>query len=159
MAWFDVMQVCLNGHKITAMLRSSPELGKGHCPACGAATISECQKCRSEIQGCYQVPDALGGRTKVPAFCHECGEPYPWTAATLNAARELAEDLKGLSKEEKEALKTSVDDLVHDTPRTTIAATTFKRIVAKTGRRAAEAFKDILVGVISETAKKLVWPG
>jgi hypothetical protein len=37
-SWYDVMQVCLNGHLITSTLKSSPELGKRHCPDCGDAT-------------------------------------------------------------------------------------------------------------------------
>jgi len=158
-SWYDVMQVCLNGHKITAMLKSSPEYGKQHCPNCGAVTISNCQKCQAEIQGYHHLPNVIGGSTDAPAFCHKCGEPFPWTTARLEAAQELAEELEGVNKEETELLKSSLDDLVRDTPRTTLAATRFKRIVAKAGKGAAEAFKDILVGVISETAKKLIWPG
>ena len=159
-SWYDVMQVCLNGHKITAMLKSSPEYGKQHCSDCGATTISNCQKCQAGIQGYHHVPGVIGGSlTKVHAFCHECGEPYPWTTARLGAAQELAEELEGLNEEEKETLKASLDDLVRDTPRTTLAATRFKRIVAKAGKGAADTFKDILIGVISEAAKKMIWPG
>ncbi len=159
-SWYDVMQVCINGHKITEVLRSSPEFGKQHCSKCGAATISQCPTCQTEIQGDYHVPNvvAIGFSTSVPAFCHKCGEPYPWTSQRLKAAQELAEELEDLSEEERQTLKASLVDLVRDTPRTTLAAIRFKRIAAKAGMGAAEAFKDILVGVISETAKKLIWP-
>jgi len=159
MGSFDVMQVCRNGHKITESLRSNPELGKQHCPACGAATISKCEKCQAEIQGHYHVRGVLGlHNKKVPAFCGSCGSPYPWTETRLKAAQELAEELDGLTKEEKQTLTASLDDLVRESPRTTPAATRFKRIAGKAGKGAADAFKEILIGVISETAKKVICP-
>ena len=58
----------------------------------------------------------------------------------------------GLTPEE------SLDDLVRDTPGTTVAATRFKRIATKAGGGAASAFKEILFSVVSETAKKILWP-
>lgn len=157
--WYDVMQVCLNGHRITTTLKSSPQHRKEHCPDCGVATISKCQHCQADIQGFYHIPNVFGGPLpNVPAFCHGCGEPYPWTGARLKAAQELANEIEGLNAEERETLKASVDDLVHDTPRTSLAATRFKHLATKAGKGAAEAFKDILIGVISEAAKKLIWP-
>jgi hypothetical protein len=159
MSWFDVMQVCRNGHKITEFVKSSPEFGKQHCPACGAATISKCEKCQAAIQGFCHIPGVLDlASKKVPAFCDSCGSPYPWTESSLKAAQELAEELDGLSKEERQTLAASLDDLVRESPRTTLAATRFKRIAGKAGKGAADAFKEILVGVLSESAKKMIWP-
>jgi hypothetical protein len=63
-----------------------------------------------------------------------------------------------LSEDERQMLKASLDDLVRDTPRTTLAATRFKRLATKAGKGGADAFKDILIEVISEAAKKLIWP-
>jgi hypothetical protein len=155
---YDVMQVCLNGHQITASLKSSPEFGKRHCSKCGAATISTCGHCQTDIRGFYSDPHTISTYVpNVPAFCHECGAPYPWTEARLKAAQQLAEELDGLGYEEKQTLKASLDDLVRDTPRTSLAATRFKRLAAKAGKGAAEAFKDILIGVITEAAKKVIW--
>lgn len=84
--------------------------------------------------------------------------PYAWTEARIGAAKELAEETEDLSDEERQTLKASLDDIVRDTPRTTLAATRFKRVAAKTGKGTADAFKEILIGVISETAKKVIWP-
>ena len=159
---YDVMQVCLNGHVITDSLRMFPGDDKTHCPRCGAPTISKCEKCQTDIQGHYRFPDVIvagrGYKTKPPAFCHSCGTQYPWTQARLVAARELAEELEGLSQGERQTLKVSLDDLVRDTPRTTLAATRFKRIISKAGKGAADTFKEIIIGVISEAAKKVIWP-
>jgi hypothetical protein len=94
----------------------------------------------------------------LPIFCPDCGKPYPWTEAKLKAALELSDELNNLSTEERNMLKKSLDDIVRDTPETTVAATRFKRLVTKAGKAAADGFKDILVDIASETAKKLIWP-
>lgn len=160
-SWYDVMQVCLNGHKITSMLKTAPEVGTPFCAECGAATISKCENCETIIRGYHHVPGvaAIGFGKEVPAFCHACGKPYPWTESKLKAARELAEEVEGLTHDERETLKASLDDLVRDTPRTTVAATRFKRLVAKSGKVAVESFRSILVDVLSEAAKKVIFPG
>jgi hypothetical protein len=154
---YDVMQVCLNGHKITGILKSAPEFGKKYCSDCGAAAISQCPKCETEIRGINRTTFSLHD-VKVPAFCHECGKPYPWTEARLKAAQELAEETEGLDDEERQMLKASLDDLVRDTPSTPLAATRFKRLATKAGKGAADAFKEILIGVLSEAARKVIWP-
>jgi len=94
----------------------------------------------------------------LPIFCPDCGKPYPWTEAKLKAAQELSDELDNLSPEEREMLKKSLNDIVRDTPQTTVAATRFKRLVAKAGKAAAGGFWDILKDVLSETAKKIIWP-
>jgi hypothetical protein len=101
---------------------------------------------------------SLGG-FDVPAYCHSCGKPYPWTAARIDAAKELSDELDGLTAEEKEQLKKSIDDIVVDTPRTTVAATRFKRLASKAGKGAVDSFKSILISVLSEAAKKILFPG
>lgn len=47
---------------------------------------------------------------------------------------------------------------VRDTPSTTVPATRIKKLIAKAGKGAAESFREILVDVLSETAKKMLWP-
>lgn len=78
---YDTQQVCLNGHQITARYHKSPELRKDFCDLCGKETIIACPQCDSEIKGAYEVPGvvALGFSTSVPEYCHNCGEPYPWS--------------------------------------------------------------------------------
>jgi len=51
----------------------------------------------------------------------------------------------------------TLDDIVADTPKTPVAASRFKRLVAKPGGAAAEAFMDIFTDIASETAKKMIW--
>ena len=98
-SYYETAQVCRNGHLITDYYRSSPELRKQFCPNCGAPTIFQCPNCGTEIQGHYIVPGviAVGFKPHVPSYCHDCGQPYPWTEAHLEVARQLtfeAEELK-----------------------------------------------------------------
>ena len=138
------------------------ESNKEYCDECGGKGISTCQSCNASIKGRYSVRRP-GIRQRLPYslphFCVNCGNPFPWTEAKLKAARELADEIGGLNEEERETLEKSLDDIVRDSPQTSVAAFKFKRLVSKTGKGAAEAFKDILVNVVVEAAKKTIWPG
>jgi len=96
--------------------------------------------------------------SKLPSFCPDCGKLYPWTVAKLKAAQDLSDELDNLSPEEREMLKKSLDDIVRDTPQAIVAAPRFKRLVAKAGPVVADSFRKILVDVLSEAAKKIIWP-
>ena len=96
-SYYDVAQVCLNGHMVNDTWQSSPNFSKDICPKCGAKTIIECPACHKRIQGFYHVPGVITTRSaSVRAYCHACGKPYPWTLATIDAAKALAEELDGL---------------------------------------------------------------
>jgi hypothetical protein len=90
----------------------------------------------------------------VPHYCYNCGKPYPWTQAKLEAAKEFAEELDGLSSKEKDVLKQSIEELARDTPKTKVAAVKVKKILAKARGAALSMLRDILVDIASETAKK-----
>src|SRR5262249_28004033 len=146
-----------------ASSRRHPDHNRPFCDQCGSPTIQNCPKCGKPIRGEYHVEGVImlgsGGRFPAPSFCAECGNPFPWTEGRLDAARALADDLDGLSETEREALKKSLDDLVRDSPQTPVATQRFKKFIAKAGKEAASGFKEILIGVVSETAKKALWPG
>ena len=44
-----------------------------------------------------------------------------------------------------------------DSPNSPVATLRFKKIMVKVGKTAADMFKDILVSVSSEAAKKVIW--
>ena len=176
-SWYDTAQICTNGHVITESSVSSPQLTQKFCDKCGASTITNCPNCNTPIRGYYHEahlafeeidtmvneivnppPETILNYDTSPSFCPECGKPYPWTEAKLKAAKELSDELENLSSEERETLKKSLDDIVRDTPQTTVAANRFKKLVAKAGKVAADGFRDILVDVLSEAAKKIIWP-
>jgi hypothetical protein len=158
LAGYDTAQVCLNGHTINEYARSRPELNQKFCGKCGEKTITQCPSCSHFIQGHSHVPgDVAPSDYTAPAFCHNCGEPYPWTARGLTAARELISEAENLKPEEKELLSKSLDDLVRDTPGTQVAAIRFKKFISKAGKETADALRKIIVDVGSETARKLLY--
>lgn len=157
-SWYDTAQICLNGHLITQFVVSQPQGTQKFCETCGAATITDCQKCHTAIRGYYHTGAIGFFGYSAPSFCLNCGASYPWTEAKIAAAKELSDELDDLSADEKETLKKSIDDIVRDTPSTTLAATRFKKLMAKAGKSTAETFREILVDVLSETAKKMLWP-
>lgn len=154
---YDVAQICLNGHCITSFSTDFPEHCEDFCSKCGQRTIKACEKCKAAIRGGLRDVMSLAEYV-VPAFCQKCGASYPWTETRLSVAAEMTKELDGLNNEEKTLLASSLDDLVREGPRTTLAATRFKKIVAKAGGAAAESLKKILVDIASETAKKILWP-
>jgi hypothetical protein len=93
-----------------------------------------------------------------PAYCHNCGSPFPWLERKLLAAQNLAATLEDLSAEDRETLDRTLPDLVKDTPATQVAAVRFKRIMTKIGKGGVGMFRELLVDVLSEAAKKVLWP-
>ncbi len=157
--WYDTAQICINGHVVTSSIISSPDIGQKFCKKCGAPTITNCQECNTSIRGFRHLKGVIYFPDyELSSYCPDCGKPYPWTEAKLKAAQELSDELDNLSPEEREMLKKSLDDIVRDTPQTTVAVNRFKKLVAKAGKPAADAFRDILVDVLSEAVKKSIWP-
>jgi len=160
--WYDTAQICINGHVINSCSIKLPQHNKKFCDKCGATAITSCQNCNAPIRGEYHQAHVIKpiyyNELKLPSFCYECGKPYPWTEAKLKAAKELSDEIDNLSPEERELLKKSLDDIVRETPQTTLAVNRFKRLVTKAGKPAADAFRDILVDVSSEAIKKSIWP-
>jgi hypothetical protein len=79
-AEYDVMQVCRNGHVITDLLTSCPELGLLHCERCGSPTLDHCLTCGQKIRGAIYVPGLVpAGSSPPPSYCASCGAPFPWT--------------------------------------------------------------------------------
>jgi hypothetical protein len=152
---YDVAQICLNGHVVNSSFRQLPKHSSLFCGQCGAATIIQCPSCKTDIRGHFW---GTMGFFRPGSYCLNCGKPYPWTESKLQAARELAGELENLTLEEKEALTKSIDDILSDSPRTALGATRFKKIMLKVGKEGASALKNILVDIVSEAAKKTIWP-
>jgi hypothetical protein len=89
-----------------------------------------------------------------PKYCRKCGKPFPWTAAGLEAARELIKTADGLDDNERAALANSVDDLVADTPRTPTAVQKARVLVGKMAKPAQDAFSKIITSLATEAVKK-----
>ena len=158
-SWYDTAQICLNGHVITDSSKTTPGLKRQFCDKCGAATITECPKCKANIRGHYHVPGiiSVGKGFKAPKFCSDCGAAYPWTESSLKAVHALANEIEQISDDEKNILTHSLDDLVKETPQTEVAAIRVKKIMRKAGTEAAYALREILIDIISETARRAIF--
>lgn len=154
---YDVAQICENGHVINSWSMSSPEYNEKFCNKCGIPTITNCLHCKAVIRGNI-LDDYPILNFEAPKFCSNCGNPYPWTQSRLTAAIELAGELESIDENDKAILVKSINDLVKDTPSAPIAATRFKRIMVKVGKTTSSMFRDILVDVLSEAARKALFP-
>jgi hypothetical protein len=156
---YDVAQICRNGHIINTQATINPQHNQRYCSRCGAECIFKCPSCNIFIKGEYLYNNAsLNLRFILPAFCSPCGDAYPWTKLAIQTAKELADELDTLTDEDKAILKQSIDGIVKDTPQTKLAATRFAKLMVKGGKEVASIAKEILVDVISETAKKTIFP-
>jgi hypothetical protein len=156
---YDTAQICLNGHVINDGYNWCPQHNADHCSQCGQKTIIECPKCHVRIPGNYHV-QGIGTSRRLkcaPAFCHGCGNGYPWTESRLSAAREYVRELERLDANDRGILDRTLDDLVRDTPNTPVAALRFKQLVVKAGPVAMEALKTILIEIMAEPAKRAIW--
>ena len=63
-----------------------------------------------------------------------------------------------MNEEEKKQLATSINDIVHEGPRTVFATTRIKKLIAKVRGPAVKSFKKILVDIVSEAVKRLLLP-
>ena len=156
---YDIAQLCLNGHVINSMLKLNPRRMEDYCHTCGEKTITTCPNCETPIRGSYHHAHIAGVISYFPpSYCYNCGKPLPWTERRINAAVELIREEAKLNSEEEQQVAESIQDIVGDTPRTQLGATRFKRTIAKLGQHSAIAVRDILVDIVSETAKKIIWP-
>ncbi len=158
MGSYDVAQICLNGHVITNMANGHPEHKKDFCIKCGEKTIVSCQNCNTSIKGYYSFENVIGlFDYDKPKYCEKCGQPFPWTARQIDAAKDLIDLTDNLNSEEKADLKSSIDNLVKDGPKTIVAQAKYKKYIVNAGGEIAKAIKDILVNIVSESVKKAVW--
>lgn len=157
MGFYHTAQICLNGHIINGFLDKYPEHNQNFCNACGAKTISQCPSCNADIRGAYEW-DFASDDAKVPSYCHNCGKPYPWTQIAIDSTKELILLNDSASDKEKEYLNNNVQSLLVDTPKTKVVATKFKIFLKTARKEIGTGLKDILVDIISESAKKIIWP-
>lgn len=125
MGVYKTAKICLNGHMISDDYQFAKDYDK-YCTLCGAENITCCQYCNAPIHGYYdyEVPGYVGPAevAPVPAYCHNCGKPYPWTEAFLKTADEMVDMFDELSTEQKQQLKETFPNLIVETPQSNLAA-------------------------------------
>lgn len=158
---YDIAQICLNGHLITKTAKTNPQFMENFCSICGEKTITECPHCKAFIRGEYHVPGivSIGFKFTIPKYCYNCGKPYPWTERALKASQELINEIEKLSKEEKEILQKSIEDLIKESSSKEVAVLRFKKYAKKGGQELFNGLKNILFDIVSETIRKQIFGG
>lgn len=145
--YYRTAKICQNGHMITNNVESSDNHDK-ICSECGAETITQCKFCGAAIHGVYILPSYIGKYppTPVPAFCYNCGKPYPWTESFFNTADEMVDMFDELSTEQKQQLKETFPDLIVETPQSKLAALKAAKLI-----NGLQSFgKDIFVKLLQD---------
>jgi hypothetical protein len=62
-----------------------------------------------------------------------------------------------LSPEELQQFRSDLTELTKDSPKTQVASLRFKKVMGKVGTSIASGVRDIVVDVLSEAAKKVIW--
>jgi hypothetical protein len=155
MGYYDQMQVCENGHQITASARSAPQFKTKFCASCGAATIDSCPSCNTPIRGSYETDGVIfiGSSPPVPSYCHDCGAAYPWRQAALENLSEILRESE-LSEQEISAIEATFPDVLRDTPKTESAALKLRRLLGSLKKPAYDMTIKVISDLASETAKK-----
>lgn len=150
---YDNALICENGHIINSMANQFPEDNKKYCDKCGKVALTKCDKCGTLFKG-----NIMGNIYELPSFCENCGSVFPWTQLKIETAIELALSSDLIDDNDRGIIKNAVPEIVRDTPRTMLESTKFKKILFKIGNGTGTMIKETLAAIISETAKKIIWP-
>ena len=149
--------ICDNGHILSSNL--AVELSPpSHCPNCGTHALQHCPGCGKPIRGPRSTSPGFAPWPP-PAFCHDCGEAFPWTKARSQALLELAAEAEEFDDDDLQVLKELLPDLGIDGPRTELAALKARRLLLKLSGGAKDAIYRAMVDICSETAAKLLKSG
>lgn len=156
MGHYRTAQICMNGHCITDSYDAYPQRGQPFCEQCGASTITECPSCKAKIRGDYYEDGicSLSSFFKAPAYCCQCGAPFPWTQAAMEAAADLIKEDQELLPDQQERLLASLPDIIAETPRTNLATVRIKKALLAAGKFTAEGLRQFVIDFGCELAKK-----
>lgn len=104
--------------------------------------VLEGRKLSSHISGYKDVK--ISAAVDVPAYCHNCGKPYPWTEATMRAAEHIIDMLDELTPDQKKQLVDFIPDIIVETPQSRYAALVYAKFLDSLQGLAVDCFKDWL---------------
>jgi len=155
---FSQAAICTRGHIITSSLAWHP--ADPFCGECGAEVLTKCPHCATGIRGFHDIEGGFVlAEPEAPGFCFHCGQPFPWTAERLSAAKELADEAEDLTHDQREAVKKALDDISSDGPRTELGAARLKKLLAKVGGPTGKALWRVAEAVATEGAKRMLLGG
>jgi hypothetical protein len=124
--------------------------------------MTHCPNCRVGIRGDYHVEEVfvLNAHYTPPAYCFNCGNPFEWTKRKIAGAVDLLEIGADVTPVELQQFRTDLTDATRDTPKTQVASLRIRNLMAKVGTSVAGGVREIVIDLVSETAKKIIWgPG
>lgn len=154
MGQYRVAQICMNGHCITASADAYPQHQQNFCDQCGAQTTMVCLECHRPIRGEYYEPGLLFFDYHVPAYCVYCGRPFPWTKSAMESVAALIMEDENMQDEAKDALVSSLPDVIAETPRTNLALVRVKKALSTVGKFTAEGVRQFIIDFGCELVKK-----
>ncbi len=159
MSYYETAQICKNGHVITDAYTEASDLAKPFCPECGLPTIVKCEHCATAIQGRVHVDSVISSKKmeKSPAYCFNCGKPFPWTQSNIEAVHELLELDSKISADDRKTVRDVLPDLLAETPKTQVAVVKAKSVMGRMDEGTYNAIKVIIGGFASETVKKALF--
>lgn len=166
--FYKTAQICKNGHLRNSDTSTHSAKNESFCSICGAEVISACPHCGSHLRGAYYMNkplyssamyNVLEGKklsshltsykdvkisdtVNVPAYCHNCGKPYPWTEATMRAAEHIIDMLDELTPDQKKQLVDFIPDIIVETPQSRYAALVYAKFLDGLQGLAVDCFKD-----------------
>ena len=149
--WYDVMQVCTNGHEITAFAVSQPSSRRPFCESCGAETILTCPTCNRPLRGYRHISGVVGlFDTSVPPYCADCGSPYPWQQSRMTNVVQVLQEAH-VSEADLEIVTSLLPDISRETPKTDIASLKVRAII---NRISDEQMRKVVVKAITRIASE-----
>lgn len=156
MASYRNATICINGH----VLSTSDSNTQAKCSKCGNEAISSCGNCGTAIRGSLIYPSNYIGfyNFNFPNYCHNCGEPYPWTSLILDNVIELMALEDDVDDNVKEIIKNSIPGLLVDSPKTPLSVAKYQKNIGKFSDPIKNGLYQILIDVVSESVKKILFP-
>ena len=152
---YDVGQICGSGHWITQYALTQPEGQQKFCTRCGEPTFIACSQCNAPIRS--KMLDSMWfGEIPAPSYCYECGEPHPWTAARLKAARASGEAADEFDDDEAEEFAAAVAEISKDGPGAPVAATKVRKMLNRLSGPTGAAATKVVGDVATAAVKKLL---
>lgn len=152
---YHTAEICKMGHIITSHGMKNQKF----CEKCGSEIIHNCPSCNSHIKGVERGDFDCISTLSLPNYCDNCGKPYPWTLEAKESLNELLKLSSEINSEDINFVDNNFDSLIVDTPKTKLLATKLNIMLSEATPVIADAARGLLVDVLSETAKKIMFPG
>lgn len=137
--------VCINGHIIDNTLYDEDTVDN-FCNKCGGKIVTTCSNCGTKIRG-----QIISRHIVVPveqrkphSYCHECGNPYPWTEKAIFAMMKILREEK-LDNELISSIEDSIPDMLSETPGSSLAVIRLKKILSAVGKVTGDTILKFVV--------------